>query len=61
MVLRGDPEGREFLAFWVKDGRVVAGMNANLWDAADGVRELVERAAPVADIPAEVAALSTAA
>jgi 3-phenylpropionate/trans-cinnamate dioxygenase ferredoxin reductase component len=37
VVLRGDPTvgpdaNPEFLAFWVKDGRVLAGMNANIWD-----------------------------
>jgi 3-phenylpropionate/trans-cinnamate dioxygenase ferredoxin reductase subunit len=41
VVLRGDPSGREFLAFWLKDGRVLAGMNANVWDQGDGIKALI--------------------
>ena len=41
VVFRGDPAGREFIAFWVKDGRVVAGMNVNVWDVADSIAALV--------------------
>ena len=45
VVLRGDLAGREFLAFWVKDGRVLAGMNANLWDQGDQIKALVRSGA----------------
>ena len=46
MVFRGDPAVRdgkapEFVAFWVKDGRVLAGMNANVWDVTDDIQKLV--------------------
>src|SRR5450759_254890 len=41
VVLRGDAAGREFLAFWLRDGRVVAGMNANIWDQGDGIKALI--------------------
>jgi 3-phenylpropionate/trans-cinnamate dioxygenase ferredoxin reductase component len=41
VVLRGDRAGREFLAFWLKDGRVLAGMNANIWDQGDDIKALV--------------------
>jgi 3-phenylpropionate/trans-cinnamate dioxygenase ferredoxin reductase subunit len=41
VVFRGDPDSREFLAFWLKDGRVVAGMNMNIWDVHDEIRELI--------------------
>jgi 3-phenylpropionate/trans-cinnamate dioxygenase ferredoxin reductase subunit len=41
LVFRGDVEAREFLAFWLEDGRVIAGMNANVWDVSDDVRELI--------------------
>ncbi|MFF0414873.1 oxidoreductase C-terminal domain-containing protein [Kitasatospora sp. NPDC004745] len=41
VVSRGDPATREFLAFWLKDGRILAGMNVNVWDVTDPVRELV--------------------
>ncbi len=30
VVLRGDPAAGSFVAFWLRDGRVVAGMNANV-------------------------------
>ncbi|MBM0238160.1 FAD-dependent oxidoreductase [Micromonospora sp. ATA32] len=47
VVFRGDPvmvDGRapEFMAFWVDGhGRVLAGMNANVWDVADQIQALV--------------------
>ena len=42
VVLRGDPTGsRVFTAFWLRDGRVLAGMHANDWDAIDQVRAIV--------------------
>jgi 3-phenylpropionate/trans-cinnamate dioxygenase ferredoxin reductase component len=41
VVFRGDVGGREFIAFWVKDDRVVAGMNMNVWDVSDPIRELI--------------------
>ncbi len=47
VVLRGDVPGREFLAFWLADGRVVAAMNANVWDAGKELRGLVESGARV--------------
>jgi 3-phenylpropionate/trans-cinnamate dioxygenase ferredoxin reductase subunit len=52
VVLRGDVAKREFLAYWIKDGVVVAGMNVNIWDVHDNIRALIQRRAPVADIPA---------
>ena len=42
VVVRGDLAKREFLAFWLADGRVVVAMNANLWDYGDDLTELVE-------------------
>src|SRR5262245_44334452 len=46
VVFRGDPsivDGKapEFIAFWVKDGRVLAGMNVNVWDVTDDIQKLV--------------------
>lgn len=41
VVIRGDKSGREFVAFWVNDGRVVAGMNVNIWDVNDQVQDLI--------------------
>jgi NADPH-dependent 2,4-dienoyl-CoA reductase/sulfur reductase-like enzyme len=47
VVFRGDPAGREFIAFWLKDGRAVAGMNVNVWDVADSIAALVAAGAQV--------------
>jgi 3-phenylpropionate/trans-cinnamate dioxygenase ferredoxin reductase subunit len=41
VVLRGDPSAREFLAFWLSDGHVLAGLNANIWDQGDAIKALV--------------------
>jgi 3-phenylpropionate/trans-cinnamate dioxygenase ferredoxin reductase component len=41
VVFRGDREAREFIAFWLRDGRVVAGMNVNVWDVNDHIRALI--------------------
>jgi 3-phenylpropionate/trans-cinnamate dioxygenase ferredoxin reductase subunit len=41
VVFRGDTEAREFIAFWVKDGRVLAGMNMNVWDVNEAIRDLI--------------------
>jgi 3-phenylpropionate/trans-cinnamate dioxygenase ferredoxin reductase subunit len=41
VVYRGDPEGGEYIAFWLEDGRVTAGMNVNVWDVADPIQALI--------------------
>jgi 3-phenylpropionate/trans-cinnamate dioxygenase ferredoxin reductase component len=41
VVFRGDRDGGEFIAFWLKAGRVLAGMNVNVWDVQDGIQALV--------------------
>ncbi|MFW6205226.1 MAG: NAD(P)/FAD-dependent oxidoreductase [Actinomycetota bacterium] len=41
VLLRGDVAGRVFTGFWVRGGRVVAGMHANDWDAIEPVRRIV--------------------
>lgn len=45
VVLRGDAGAREFLAFWLRGGVVLAVMNANVWDQADAIEALL-RARP---------------
>ena len=35
----GDVAEREFVAFWLRDGRVQAGMNVNVWDVGDQLEE----------------------
>ena len=32
LVVRGDVASREFVAFWLRDGRLRAAMNVNVWD-----------------------------
>ncbi|UQU67798.1 FAD-dependent oxidoreductase [Couchioplanes caeruleus] len=47
LVVRGDLEGREFIAFWTSGGRVLAGMNVNVWDVTDQIQHLVRSRATV--------------
>jgi 3-phenylpropionate/trans-cinnamate dioxygenase ferredoxin reductase subunit len=60
VVFRGDPATREFVAFWLDDDRVVAGMNVNVWDVTDPIKRLIservtvdDRALSDPDIPLE--------
>jgi 3-phenylpropionate/trans-cinnamate dioxygenase ferredoxin reductase component len=55
-VFRGDVPAREFIAFWVKDGRVLAGMNVNVWDVTDDIQRLVR--AGYAGRPVDLARLA---
>jgi len=41
LVTRGDVDGREFMAFWLVDGRLEAGMHVNMWDTIDDVQALI--------------------
>jgi len=41
VVFRGDVAGREFVAFWLAQGRVVAGMNVNVWDVVEPIVALI--------------------
>jgi 3-phenylpropionate/trans-cinnamate dioxygenase ferredoxin reductase subunit len=45
VVFRGDPASREFLAFWLHQGRVLAAMNANIWDQGDALDTLLRSGA----------------
>jgi 3-phenylpropionate/trans-cinnamate dioxygenase ferredoxin reductase component len=47
VVLRGDYDEGEFIAFWLKDERVVAGMNVNVWDVQEHVRTLIRARRPL--------------
>jgi 3-phenylpropionate/trans-cinnamate dioxygenase ferredoxin reductase component len=58
VVVRGDRDAREFIAFWHRDGIVTAAMNVNVWDVVDDLRAIVEARVPVdparladADVP----------
>ncbi|MEU9482731.1 FAD-dependent oxidoreductase [Streptomyces decoyicus] len=41
VVFPGDTATREFIAFWLSGGRVLAGMNVNVWDVTEPIRALV--------------------
>lgn len=41
VIVRGDLARRELIAFWVRDGRTVAGMNVNVWDVSEEIEALV--------------------
>ena len=47
VVLRGDRLSRKFIAFWLKDQRVVAGMNAGVWDVVESIQTLIRGGWPV--------------
>lgn len=53
VVFRGERASGEFVAFWLKDDRVVAGMNVNVWDVNEHVQALIRARAAV-----EVSALT---
>jgi 3-phenylpropionate/trans-cinnamate dioxygenase ferredoxin reductase component len=41
VLFRGDPAGGAFIAFWIEDERVIAGMNVNVWDVTDPIQRLI--------------------
>jgi 3-phenylpropionate/trans-cinnamate dioxygenase ferredoxin reductase subunit len=41
IVLRGTLADREFMAFWLRDACVVAGMNVNVWGETDALQALI--------------------
>ncbi len=47
VVFRGAPAEREFIAFWLRENRVLAGMNANVWDVAEPIQSLIRSGAQV--------------
>jgi NADPH-dependent 2,4-dienoyl-CoA reductase/sulfur reductase-like enzyme len=47
VVYRGDADALEFIAFWLKEGRLVAGMNVNVWDVNDDIQGLIRSAKPL--------------
>jgi 3-phenylpropionate/trans-cinnamate dioxygenase ferredoxin reductase component len=49
VVFRGDPASREFIAFWLTDDHVVAGMNVNVWDVIDPIQRLIGERGAVDD------------
>jgi 3-phenylpropionate/trans-cinnamate dioxygenase ferredoxin reductase component len=41
LVVRGDLDEREFIAFWHRDGAVTAAMNVNVWDVVDDLKAII--------------------
>lgn len=41
VVIRGDKDSGEFIAFWLREGELKAGMNVNVWDVSDDIRALL--------------------
>ena len=58
VVLRGTPEKGSFTAFWLRKGRVLAGMHANDWDAMDPIRKIVRGHRPVVGLDDESVSLA---
>jgi 3-phenylpropionate/trans-cinnamate dioxygenase ferredoxin reductase subunit len=47
VVFRGDVEAREFIAFWLRGGRLLAGMNVGVWDVTDDIQAIIRSGAQV--------------
>lgn len=47
VVHRGSVDDLEFVTYWLREGRVVAGMNVNVWDVHDEIRDLIRSRAAV--------------
>jgi 3-phenylpropionate/trans-cinnamate dioxygenase ferredoxin reductase subunit len=47
VVYRGDSDTLEFIAFWLQERRLVAGMNVNVWDVNDDIQGLIRSARPL--------------
>ncbi|MDT0345214.1 NAD(P)/FAD-dependent oxidoreductase [Streptomyces litchfieldiae] len=47
VVFRGDVAKRAFIAFWLRENRVLAGLNMNVWDVTDAIQHLVRTGTPV--------------
>lgn len=48
VAIKGDTGTREFVALWLDDdNRVLAGMNVNIWDVGDKIKELINSREPV--------------
>ena len=41
LVVRGELAPAGFIAFWLRDGRVTAGLNLNVWDVTGPIQELI--------------------
>jgi 3-phenylpropionate/trans-cinnamate dioxygenase ferredoxin reductase subunit len=65
LVIRGSLQRREFISFWLSEGRVVAGMNANTWNVSDAIERIISTGrivdiSKLADPDVSLATLATA-
>ena len=47
VAIRGNPDTREFIAFWHRDGIITAAMNVNVWDVVDELKAIIETRSPI--------------
>jgi 3-phenylpropionate/trans-cinnamate dioxygenase ferredoxin reductase component len=47
LVVRGDLDAREFVAFWHRDGVVTAAMSVNVWDVVEDLKAIITADRPV--------------
>jgi len=47
VLFRGNVPNREFIAFWLRDNRILAGMAVNTWDVIDPLKILIRTATPI--------------
>jgi 3-phenylpropionate/trans-cinnamate dioxygenase ferredoxin reductase subunit len=51
VVTRGEVADRRFVAYWVRNDRVIAGMNVNTWDVQKDIKALIRAGGQPAQIP----------
>ncbi|MEU0567609.1 FAD-dependent oxidoreductase [Nonomuraea sp. NPDC005983] len=47
VVYRGSVEDLDFIAYWLRDRRVIAGMNVNRWDVVREIQDLIRSGAAI--------------
>lgn len=47
VVIRGEPSSGRFIAFWLREGVILAGMNVNIWEVRDTIAALVTARLPI--------------
>jgi 3-phenylpropionate/trans-cinnamate dioxygenase ferredoxin reductase subunit len=47
VVFRGDPATRKFIAFWLKDARLLAGMSVDVRDVMQPIEALIQSGQPI--------------
>jgi 3-phenylpropionate/trans-cinnamate dioxygenase ferredoxin reductase subunit len=47
IVFRGEVTEGKYIAFWLSKGRILAGMNVNVWDVTDAIADLVRSGAQI--------------